>query len=234
MPLRSGTTPLRLIPDYEDWLVEAMSHGDYDDFWKNSGADVIEHVAEYKDIPVYHLGGWYDSWGSQVANLNYVTLEQEQEELATADHGPLDARWANASYAGEAEFGPDAAIDLLPFELRWFDRWLKGIDNGVDREPPVRIFVMGGGDAHRTPEGRIFVGGHWRDENEWPLARTVATAYYLHGNGLLSPQKPGSEPPTTYDSIPTIRCPRSGVISPRTTLRPTTVTPSNGRVIPKT
>ena len=102
------------------------------------------------------------------------------------------------SYAGEAEFGPDAALDFQAFHLRWFDRWLKGIDNGIDREPPVRIFVMGDGDAHRTPEGRIFVGGHWRDEREWPLARAVATPYYLHADGSLSPSAPGPSAPTHY------------------------------------
>jgi putative CocE/NonD family hydrolase len=74
--------------------------------------------------------------------------------------------------------------------LRWFDHWLKGIDNGVDREPPVRIYVMGGGDSHKTAEGRIFVGGHWRDEQEWPPARAVATPYYLQANGGLSTGKP--------------------------------------------
>jgi putative CocE/NonD family hydrolase len=202
MPLRAGATPLKLNPEYESWLLQAMSHGDYDDFWKNAGADVVEHVAEYKDIPVYHLGGWYDSWGSQVANLNYVTLSQHKKSLQRLIMGPWTHGGRTRSYAGEAEFGPEAAIDFDQFELRWFDRWLKGIDNGVDREPPVRIFVMGGGDAHRTPEGRIFVGGHWREEHEWPLARTVATPYYLHSNGLLSPQKPGSESPTAYEFDP--------------------------------
>ena len=56
---------------------------------------------------------------------------------------------------------------------------------------------MGGGDAHKTPEGRLFVGGHWRDEQEWPLARTSPTPYYLHANGVLSPDKPGDDPPIT-------------------------------------
>jgi len=202
MPLRRGATPLKLIPEYEDWLVEAMSHGDYDDYWKNAGADVVEHVAEYKDIPVYHLGGWYDSWGTQVANLNYVTLSKSKQSVQRLIMGPWTHGGRTRSYAGDAEFGPDAAIDFLNFELRWFDHWLKGIDNGVDREPHVRIFVMGGGDAHRTPEGRIMVGGHWRDEHEWPLARTVATPYYLHANGVLSPAKPGDEPPATYEFDP--------------------------------
>jgi len=202
LPLRAGSTPLKLIPEYESWLVEALAHGDYDDFWKNAGADVVEHVAEYKDIPVYHMGGWYDSWGSQVANLNYVTLSQNKKSLQRLIMGPWTHGGRSHSYAGEAEFGPEAALDFEQLELRWFDHWLKGIDNGVDREPHVRIFVMGGGDAHRTPEGRIFVGGHWRDELQWPLERTVATPYYLHANGSLSPERPASETPTTYEFDP--------------------------------
>src|SRR5215813_13762803 len=72
LPLRAGTTPLKLAPDYEAWLVEAMSHGDNDDFWKNSGPSVVDHLSEYKDIPVYHVSGLFDSWGTPVANINYV------------------------------------------------------------------------------------------------------------------------------------------------------------------
>ena len=202
MPLRRGATPLKMNAEYESWLVEAMSHGDYDGFWKNAGADVVEHVAEYKDIPVYHLDGWYDSWGAQAANLNYVILSRHKKSLQRLIMGPWTHGGRTRSYAGEAEFGSDAAIDFNQFQLRWFDRWLKDIDNGVDREPPVRIFVMGGADGHRTPEGRIFVGGHWRAEREWPLARTVVTSWYLRAGGLLSPQKPGSELPTSYEFDP--------------------------------
>src|SRR5437016_1098528 len=58
LPLRRGTTPLRLIPEYEDWLISAMSHGDYDAFWRDSGVSVVDHVADYKDLPVYHVTGW--------------------------------------------------------------------------------------------------------------------------------------------------------------------------------
>lgn len=202
LPLRRGETPLKLNPDYENWLVQAMSHGDYDSFWKDSGDDVVAHVADYKDIPVYHLDGWYDSWGTQVANMNYVTLAKNKKSLQRLIMGPWTHGGRTRSYAGEAEFGPEAAIDFLAFEQRWFDHWLKGIDNGVDREPPVRIFVMGGGDAHKTGEGRIFVGGHWREEHEWPLARTMTTPYYLHANGVLSPQKPSNEAPVSFEFDP--------------------------------
>jgi uncharacterized protein len=198
LPLRAGTTPLKFAPDYESWLIEAMSHGDYDDFWKNSGSSVIDHLAGYEDIPEYHTTGWYDSWGTQVANINFVELRRTKKSLQRLIGGPWIHSSENRSYAGEAQFTDDAALDLWSFHLRWFDRWLKGMDNGVDREPPVRIYVMGGGDGHKTPDGRIFVGGHWRNENEWPLARAQPTPYYLHARGVLSPEKSSEDPPVHY------------------------------------
>jgi putative CocE/NonD family hydrolase len=90
LPLRPGTTPLKFAPDYEAWLVEAMKHGDYDDFWKNAGASVIDHLAEYKDIPEYHTTGWYDSWGTPVANVNFPELRKSEEELAASDCRTMD------------------------------------------------------------------------------------------------------------------------------------------------
>jgi putative CocE/NonD family hydrolase len=198
LPLRPGTTPLKFAPDYEAWLIEAMSHGDYDDFWKNAGSSVVDHLTEYKDVPEYHTTGWYDSWGTEVANLNFVELRKSKKSLQRLIVGPWIHSSENRSFAGEAQFTPDAALDLQAFHLRWFDHWLKGIDNGVDREPPVRIYVMGGGDAHKTPVGRISVGGHWRDEQEWPLARTQPVPYYLHGGGQLSPAPAANDSPIRY------------------------------------
>src|SRR5262249_21438199 len=92
---------------------------------------------------------------------------------------------------------------------RWFDRWLKGRDNGVAREAPVRIYVMGGGDAHRTSEGRGVVGGQWRGEQEWPLARTRETPSYPRGDRTLSAQAPHAHAPLRYgfdphDPVPTL------------------------------
>ncbi len=222
LPLRRGTTPLKFAPDYEEWLVEAMSHGDNDEFWTNMGASVIDHIGEYKDIPVYHVSGWYDSWGSQVANLNYVELARAKKSPQRLIMGPWTHGGQTASHAGEAEFGPDAAIDFNAFHLRWFDRWLKSVENGVDKEAPVRIFVMGGGDGHKTPEGRVYVGGRWRDEKEWPLARARNTPYYLHASGFLSPDKPPTAPPTRYlfdpsNPVPTIggNVSSEGLLMPR-------------------
>ena len=198
LPLRPGTTPLKFAPDYEKWLIDAMSHGGGDPLYTAMGIDVPDHMADYKDLPVYHVTGWYDSWTLQVANLNFAGLRAHKHSLQRLIVGPWIHSRPGLSYAGDAQFTPDAAIDLNAFEQRWFDHWLKGVDNAVEREPPVRLYVMGGGDAHRTPEGRVFVGGHWRDEQEWPLSRAHPTAYYLHGGGVLSLERPGPRAPLRY------------------------------------
>jgi putative CocE/NonD family hydrolase len=210
LPLRPGTTALRLLPDYENFLVEAMSHGDNDSFWTDMGASVVDHVDEYADVPVLHVTGWYDSWGASVANLSYVALSKEKRSPQRLLLGPWVHGGQMQSFAGEAEFGAASAIDLVALHRRWFDRWLKGIANGVEHDAPVRLFVMGGGDGHKTAEGRIFVGGYWRDETAWPLARAVPTRYYLHGAGALTIDAPReTAQPSRYrydprDPVPTL------------------------------
>jgi uncharacterized protein len=179
-----------------------MRHGDYDEFWKNHGSSVVDHLPEYKDIPVYHVTGWYDSWGTQVANMNYVELRKAKKSLQRLIVGPWTHGGQARSYAGDAQFTPDAALDFNAWRLRWLEHWLKGVDNGVDREPPVRLYIMGGGDGSKTPEGRLFVGGSWRDEQEWPLARTTYIPYYLQAGGGLSPDRPRESAPTTYTFDP--------------------------------
>jgi len=201
LPLRAGTTPLKFAPDYEQWLIEAMSHGDNDAFWTDMGSSVVDHITEYQDIPVYHVTGWYDSWSGPVADLSFPALARAKGAQRLII-GPWTHYGQEQSYAGIAEFGPTATIDRNDFERAWFDHWLKGIANGVDKAAPIRLFVMGGGDGHRTAEGRVFVGGHWRDEQEWPLARAVNTAYYLHADGSLSTDAPSSSPPTRYSFDP--------------------------------
>jgi hypothetical protein len=210
LPLRPGTTPLRYAPDYERFLVEAMRHGDDDAYWTDSGFDVLHHVAAYKDVPVYHVTGWYDSWSHQVADINYPLLHASKKGPQKLIVGPWIHSRQGDPNAGQAAFTPDAKIDLNQFELRWFDRWLRGMDNSAERDPAVRIYVMGGGDAHKTADGRIFVGGHWRDEQEWPLARMRATRWYLHPGGVLSPASPENARPVRYRFDPAHPVPTLG------------------------
>jgi putative CocE/NonD family hydrolase len=199
LPLRRGTTPLKFAPEYEDWLVEAMKHGANDDFWKQN--DIIDYPELYKDIPLYLVGGWYDSWGGNTA-ANFRVLSKKIKGPVYLIMGPWIHGLQGDSAHGQVSFGPDAAIpDPLAWRLEWYDRWLKGIDNKVGKAPPfaapVRIFVMGTGDGRKTTDGKLNHGGFWRDEREWPLARTQYTKFHLLAGGGLAPGPPRDEKSST-------------------------------------
>jgi putative CocE/NonD family hydrolase len=212
LPLRRGTTPLQFAPEYEDWLVEAMRHGANDAFWEQN--NILEHADRYKDIPVYLVGGWYDSWaGNTVAN--YTALSNALKSDVYLIMGPWIHGQQARSAHGQVDFGKDAAIpDELAWRLEWYDHWLKGKDNAVGKAAPfsskVRIFVMGTGDGHKTENGLLFHGGQWRDETGWPLARARNTPFFFGHNGALSSEKPpatGGATSFTFDPrnpVPTI------------------------------
>ena len=76
--------------------------------------------------------------------------------------------------------------------LRWYDHWLKGIDTGIMNEPPIRILVQG--------------INQWRYENEWPLARTRWTRFYLGKNMMLTETPPGAtEKPDSFANVPGLK-----------------------------
>ncbi|HLZ72201.1 MAG TPA: CocE/NonD family hydrolase [Dehalococcoidia bacterium] len=202
--------PLQQMPELErtalyffDWL----EHESLDEYWRQWRiADRYERI----DVPAFHVGGWYDLFLGGTLE-NYLGMRERGGSAAARAHQRLlIAPWAHGAYSGAyAEYTHGSAADmafmnLAGMQIRWFDRWLKGIDNGVDREPPVRLFVMG--------------EGVWRDEQEWPLARTRFTPFYLHGqgransaagNGTLGEAPAANEPPDVYtydprDPAPTV------------------------------
>jgi putative CocE/NonD family hydrolase len=202
LPVRAGNTPLRVVPEYEAWLVEAMRSGPESPFWKIKGMSVVDHVGDYADVPVLHITGWYDSWTRQVT-LNYEALSKAKKSPQRLTIGPWVHGGQNSRVAGEVEFGPDAAVDLLAWRLRWYDRWMRGVSNGVDDDPPVLLYIMGTGDDRKSPAGRLSHGGFWRPERAWPLERARPTPFYLHGNGTLAAAAPTiDEDRTTYTFDP--------------------------------
>jgi hypothetical protein len=212
LPLRPGTTPLKLAPEYEDWLVQAMRNGANNAFWEQN--DIIDFPERYKDIPVYLVGGWYDSWASNTT-ANYMALTKTIQGPVYLIMGPWIHGAQNRSAHGQVEFGPEAAIeDHLGWRMVWYDHWLRGIENQVGKEAPfatpVRIFVMGTGDGSKSADGHLNHGGYWRDELEWPLARTQYTPYYLHADGQLSTAAPEIDTASTqftfdpHNPVPTI------------------------------
>ncbi|MFA6561477.1 MAG: CocE/NonD family hydrolase [Verrucomicrobiia bacterium] len=189
LPLRRGTTPLKFSPEYEDWLVEAMRHGTDDEFWLQN--NIVDHADRYKDIPVYLVGGWYDSWAGNTT-ANFTALTKALKSPVYLIMGPWIHGLQRASSHGQVDFGKDAAIaDELAWRLEWYDRWFKGLDNSVGKTAPfatkVRVFVMGTGDGRKTDKSLLNHGGFWRNEKEWPPARARLTNYYLQPNGGLSP-----------------------------------------------
>jgi len=212
LPLRRGTTPLKHAPEYEQWLVEAMRHGANDDFWSQN--NIIDHADQYKDIPVYLVGGWYDSWASNTT-ANFMALTRAIRGPVYLIMGPWIHGAQGKSTHGQVSFGDSAAIgDPLAWRRQWYDRWLKGIDNQVGKADPfatpVRIYVMGTGDGRKTSAGLLNHGGSWRNEREWPLARTRYTNYYLHRDGRLAaapPTRPADSTSFQFDPqnpVPTI------------------------------
>ncbi len=212
LPLRRGTTPLKFAPEYEAWLTEAMSHGGDDEFWEH--LDILDHPERYKDLPVYLIGGWYDSWAGNTT-ANYAVLSRKNKSPVYLVMGPWTHGGQGRYFHGQVSFGREAAIaDPFAWRLAWYDHWLKGADNSVGKQAPfatpVRIFVMGTGDGRKDADGRLNHGGFWRDEREWPLARTRYTDYYLlpGGRRTLRPPTPSTRATPSRPSAAT---------SPRTT-----------------
>lgn len=213
LPLRRGTTPLKFAPEYEDWIVSAMSHGTNDAFWEQN--NIVDFPERYKDIPVYLVGGWYDSWAGNTTT-NFITLTKALKSDVYLIMGPwIHGQQAKSSH-GQVDFGDEAAIpDELAWRLEWYDHWLKGKDNSVGKAAPfatkVRTFVMGTGDGHKTTAGQLFHGGFWRDEKEWPPARARMTNYYFGEDGTLGTRPPAAESSsTTYTFDPARPVPTIG------------------------
>ncbi|NQT14211.1 MAG: CocE/NonD family hydrolase, partial [Planctomycetes bacterium] len=204
--------PLKLASEYEEWLVEGMKHGANGEFWEQNS--IIDYPERYKDIPLYLVGGWYDSWGGNTT-ANYTALADKIKGPVYLIMGPWIHGQQGRSAHGQVSFGADAAIpDPLAWRLEWYDHWLRGTDNTVGKEAPfattVRIFVMGTGDGTKTEDGKLNHGGYWRDEQEWPLARTEYTKLYLGqagGISMTAPEAADASTSFTYDPrnpVPTI------------------------------
>ncbi|MCG6956429.1 MAG: CocE/NonD family hydrolase [Gemmatimonadetes bacterium] len=171
---------------WNDWF----DHQKLDDYWR--GLSIEARIGRVK-VPVLGIAGWYDDARGTIRNytaLNAVPNHPFQRVVMDAGaHKGID--YVNG------DFGSEARIDPRMLQLRWFDHWLKGMDNGVDREPPLDLFIMG--------------QNKWTKENEWPLERTKWTPFYLHsggsantsaGDGTLDTIAPAAEPVDTFTYDP--------------------------------
>ncbi len=191
---------------------DLLAHPDRDSYWPGPG----ERIAPGKNgpgkynmikVPTFSISGWFDQVSQATIN-NYIGMSKYGPEQHRAHHKLLMGPWTHGNLfqvkQGDLTFPNVAAPNGNEWRLRWFDYWLKDVRNGFDQEPPVYIYVMG--------------ADTWRNECEWPLARTRFTKYFLHsqgqantllGNGTLDTTAPSQEQTDrfTYDPahpVPTL------------------------------
>lgn len=150
-----------------DWL----RHPSDDGYWKQWS---IEERYGKITVPAFHVGGWYDMFLGGTLR-NYVGIKQRGANNAARRGqrliiGPWYHRPAPFDgKTGDLDFGPSTFFDQSHLALRWFDFAIKGLKNGIEKEKPVKIFVMG--------------ENVWREEDDWPLTRAKPTRFYLYSEG---------------------------------------------------
>ena len=195
LPLISALDDIADRPFYR----EVIQHNCFDEFWS-----AYSMKGKYPEVqtPAYFITGWYDNlvhegfkcfagWTTHARTSAARSLTKLL--VGPWPHNPM----GSAEPFGDIDFGPQGALDLGAEHLRWYDQRLRGLDTGIDDEPPIRIFIMG--------------DNVWRHEHEWPLACTQYTKFYLHsdgransllGDGRLNTSPPEDEPTDAYTYDP--------------------------------
>ncbi len=170
-----------ILPEFFDQITRTT----YDETWR-----AISIKPHYKnmDVSALLIGGWYD-----VFQKSTIDAFQQLQSFGQ-DVRLLIGPWTHVNYSnavGDREFGMAADSSFLNFQYDrttlhqlWFDYKLKGQDNVLVHEPPIKLFVMG--------------ENTWRYASEWPLPETVFTKYYLHYSDYLSTVLPGGEQVSQY------------------------------------
>jgi putative CocE/NonD family hydrolase len=146
------------VPLWDRWI----AHPTLDAYWRAHA--VTTNIAKVK-APVLQISGWYDDSRGPIDYTNALN--------AVPGHPFIRLVMGPGAHKGvdyvAGEFGPQSRVETRRLQLQWFDHYLLGKDNGVDREPPVDVFVFG--------------DNSWRKEAAWPLARAIPTKWYMSSGG---------------------------------------------------
>ncbi|TIT05579.1 MAG: CocE/NonD family hydrolase, partial [Mesorhizobium sp.] len=176
---------MKEFPYWAEWVNNPVES----DYWKPVD---IEAQHDQITVPALNITGWHDDYyGQPGAIRNFEGMRagggsdraRRGQRLIIGPWSHGDPSLTNTSALG-VDYGLNAGIDFIELQLRFFDYWLKGIDDGYTKEPPVRIFVMG--------------DNVWRDEHEWPLARTRYTDLHLNTGGVLAAAAPTADSSDTF------------------------------------
>lgn len=171
-----------------------MEHDTLDDLWRS-----LRYEDQYSgiNVPCLHVTGWYDLEDLLGAFHHYENMMASspaaaRQRLLVGPWSHVKSRYPDSRYA-DIDFGSHAAVDMDAEHLRWFDHWLKGIDNGADQDPPVTIFEPG--------------LNHWRTPAAWPTATGTQTLHFGEA-GTLGEREPSTAGARSYrydprDPVPT-------------------------------
>lgn len=164
------TLPWTDLPDsifgYEAKAVKDWLRNPAKDPWQ------LPELTPQVAVANFDVVGWFDHCNGSIGLFQkirkdgHTDLARQRQRLVI---GPWSHTGRGGRKVGDLDFGKNAAFNVRREETRWFDHWLKGKDNGIEKEPPVRIFVMGKDE--------------WRSEQEWPLSRAEKRTLYLDGGG---------------------------------------------------
>jgi len=194
--------PISTVPERarttSDWWDEMMQHPNWDNFWKSCS---YQHAWAEMTVPALNHTGWWDmNFPGGPSNFNGMRQNAKTQEARDGQYLIIGPWWHHTNkdrVLNGIDFGPTAIINLDDYRIRFFDHYLKGIDNGINEDPRVWVFVIGANE--------------WRSANEWPLANTEFTTFYFHsagkanslkGDGSLSTMAPTVEPFDAYSYDP--------------------------------
>lgn len=172
------------FPDYYDWC----AHPVYDEYWARRN---WLGAAAARPLPALHVGGWYDNY--LIGTLqSYEALQEARWPCVF--HRLIVGPWAHIPWgrrAGGGHFGPEAAGQVFAEHVRWFNCWLKGIDDGLEAEPAVRYYECGSGRWVESDDARFLgAAGSGTERRRWYLGSTGAPANGAAAAGTLSPSPP--------------------------------------------
>jgi uncharacterized protein len=199
-----------LLKETAPYLTDHIAHADDGEYWHR--ANVNRH-AESVSVPMLHVTSWYDIFGEGGLSAYRSVKDHSRFEKARNGQRLIIGPWGHllpynvpsSRGTGDIDFGPSALIDLNETLLRWFDYWLKDIDNGITDEAPVTVFTLG---ANR-----------WQKLSDWPPPNMRQVRYFLHGqkgansldgDGTLSTVPPDLEQADIYTYDPNDPVPSLG------------------------
>lgn len=205
-----GMDKVARVPEHNrELMAEWFRHPTFDSYWAD------EDCSRYFDkmnVPCFTVGSWYDFMC--VGSVDSYIGRQHRggpNSIGTQQLliGPwLHGRIKETNKSNEMEYPENAKFAMEAHILRWFDHYLKGIDNGVTKDPTVRYYVMGALGEPGAP------GNEWRTAGDWPIPAKL-TPFYLHADKSLTAKSPSSDDATVSwladplrpASIPTIAFP---------------------------